>query len=205
MVKKIIVGLVCIALLPPILIALWYLYYYTIMATEKIGDWYYDAPSPPTYTEFNLSEKGSKAEIVFRIKKSSRVYFKQIFVTNESIMCEVWDDQCRINNKNEKLWLSKFSGWIGNNGTPTPLRLTVYKLESDKKWILILNYTLSPYDCIASGSMMIDDKLMNTDIRYFENMELKRGIYKAEVENLQNFPELKNEKVFFSVGYGLKR
>lgn len=149
-------------------------------------------PEPPIYVPFDITKKGNKAEMTFRLKKDTGCVFGISFKYKEGDR----GDKDRVRNLTGTQGRGRHDAH-GNYfdvppekpGIPTPIRLKIFFII-DNQFELIFDQGFEP----VLGSWGA-----NTLTKIVKDILLKPGIYKAEIESLRDSPELIGEKIEFEV------
>lgn len=160
-----------------------------------LSDLFDSTPTPPVYIPIDLSKKGNVAEMVIRSDDSEVTrYFSLIFATRIDGKYELGIDH----------WIYRFLKIFDGNsieGTKTPVRLTIYRLEKEKEPVLLLDKTIEAVER-NGGIGILNGQKGSYWRRYIYSKELSQGYYRIKLENLQDFPELKDIDIFFGVHFG---
>ena len=189
------------------LIALSTLSFFIFMTQNSNASGFFDIfksrpPEPPVYVPFDITKKGNKAEIMFRLTDDRRSYpfgitfrYKEgdwkdvdrIFkLTGDIPTCKTdKDGKCERNKYGEVIYVKP-----KEPGIPTPVRLKIF-LITDNKSELVYEKEIDPALYSGGGSGRI--------AKGVGNPILEPGIYKAEIESLRNCPELIGEQIEFEI------
>ncbi|MGE3612528.1 MAG: DUF5625 family protein [Sulfurimonas sp.] len=157
-----------------------------------LGDLFDNTPKPPIAVPIDMSKAGNTAEIVIRSDDSDKTrYFSLYFVMGVP-------GQYQITSKD---WLEKFVGHGSIEGTRTPVMLIIYSLEKDKESILFLNKTIEAGGTDSRGFKLNGQNIIYAN-RWIDAIKLPQGKYHIKLENLQDFPELKEIEIYFAIHGG---
>jgi hypothetical protein len=156
------------------------------------GDLFDRTPTPPIAIPINLSKSGSTAEIVIRSDDSDKIrVFSLYFVIGKK-----GKDSYSRNH-----WIYEFVGRPGS-GTVTPVKLTIYRIEKDKEPTLFYEGRIEVEDSSGSGLGINKREDIAYMKRRIDSMYLSEGKYRIRLENLQDFPELKETEIYFAIHGG---
>ena len=155
-------------------------------------DLFDDTPKPPIYVPIDMSKTGKVADFIIRSDDSEKTrYFSLVFATRVDGKYDFhWDS-----------WIYKFLGHGSIEGIKTPARLTIYRLKKDEEPTLIFDKVIKAGGTIG-GKGVLNKQKGNYSMRYIYSRKLPQGHYRIKLENLQNFPELKDINIFFGVHFG---
>jgi hypothetical protein len=142
-------------------------------------------PKPPLILPISLEQAGSKIEKTFRVVDHNVYYFTLRFSFKENDQV----DKARVRNLLGDYQIKSREEAI-HPGIPIPVILRVFVLDEGKEYEV---YTKE-----------IDPILTSWGSDHFDNIigytVLKKGVYKAELENLRSSPEFNEIPVSFAIG-----
>jgi len=163
-------------------------------------DLFDDTPKPPIYVPIDMSKTGKVADFIIRSDDSEKYrVFSLYFAT-------------RVDGKydfHRNSWIYKFLGHgpidgaaspcYNMDGTITPVKLTVYRLEKSKEPKLLFDKTIDTCGGINGGIFKINGQKGRYERRGLLMTELPKGKYRIKLENLKSFPELKKIEIYFAI------
>jgi len=162
-------------------------------SVEDVLDIFHSYPRPPVYVPFDITKKGNKAEMMFRLTKRWKSLFGISFRYKEGD----WEDVDRIfklTGSQGRFRKDEQGNYIDippeKPGIPTPVRLKIFLITDDKSE-LIYEKEIDPVLSSGAGS--------GTITKGVGDPTLEPGTYKAEIESLRDCSELIGEKIEFEV------
>ena len=159
-------------------------------------------PEPPVYVPFDITKKGNKAEMTFRLTYERRSYpfgisfkYKEGDQIDRARVYKLTGSMVASNkrNRNGELERDKNGEFVPSDpedsGIPTPVRLKIFLIADNKFELIYEKETNPPLTSPGGGTL-------TKNIGY---PILEPGIYKAEIESLRDCPELIDEKIEFRV------
>jgi hypothetical protein len=141
---------------------------------------FFGYPTPPQTIKIDLSKSGNVYENTIRIRDKGLYDFDFKFAVKDS----------KEDNGMDRKKVREFTGGLHTNGTMIPVKLSIYRLNDDKKERIIDD---TYHTNGLNGSMS------NALIRRIKPTVLNKGIYHVRLERLEDFEVLNDREVFLDI------
>lgn len=141
-------------------------------------------PKPPLILPFAVQKAGNKVETDLRIVEENEYIFSLRFGFKKGDRA----DRTRV----KKLVGDDYQDKYGDPGVPTPLRLKISVIEPAGERVAV-EKEVSDLRLRSWGGDSFD--------KHIDYIQLKPGLYRVSVENLQDAPELLGVQTSLGIGY----
>lgn len=157
------------------------------------GDLFDSTPKTYHMVPIDLSKVGNVADFMLRSVDSEKGgHFSLYFVIRK-------DGKQLYDNRH---WINEFVlGGQKREGVSTPIRLTIYRIEQDGEAILFYDKTIEAKGWSGTGGYMNGAEVTYW-MRNIDVFSLPKGKYSIRLENIKEFPELKEIEMYFAIHGG---